>query len=432
MNKLDLINVLVLGSGGREHAICWKLKQSPKLNQLYVAPGNSGTAEIAHNIKVDLQNYHEIKQVINDYNIKLLIIGPEGPLVAGLHDKLDSDKDISNLIIIGPKKGGAQLEGSKSFAKKFMRKYNIPTANYQEFDAKNWEDGVEYLKKSKPPFVIKVDGLAAGKGVFICNELNEAIKIMKDIAVKSIFGDAGNKIVIEDFLEGIELSVFILTNGNNYKILPTAKDYKRIGENDTGLNTGGMGAISPPSFLDKKLLKKIITKIIEPTLEGLKKEKIEYEGFIFFGLIKVNNEPFVIEYNVRLGDPETQAILPRIESDILEVCYDIKNLKKFENHNIVIKNLSTTTVILTSGGYPEKYEKGLELKGLENMKNCIPFHAGLIHENGKHITNGGRVLAITGIGENIRKARKNSYDNVKKINFKDLYFRKDIGLDIIK
>ena len=428
---MDKLNVLILGSGGREHAIAWKINQSPTLNKLYVAPGNSGTLNTAENLEINIHDYDAIKNCILTKNINLLIIGPEDPLVQGLHDQLDVDKEITNLIIIGPKKSGAQLEGSKSFAKRFMFKNAIPTANFKSFDINNLNEAQIYLEQSSPPFVIKADGLAAGKGVFICKTLTEATNVVQDIVVNKKFGSAGEKIVIESFLDGIELSVFILTNGQDYKILPTAKDYKRIGENDVGLNTGGMGAISPVPFVDKIFMDKIKTKIIEPTLAGLRNENIEYTGFIFFGLIKVENEPFVIEYNVRLGDPETQVIIPRVKSDLLSLLSSINDKETFKNMEVNITDSVATTVILTSGGYPEEYKKGYLIKGLEDLRESIPFHAGLKLENKKYLTNGGRVIAITTLDENIDTALKKTYHNIEKITFQDMYFRKDIGNDLI-
>ena len=428
---MDKLNVLILGSGGREHAIAWKINQSSILNKLYVAPGNSGTLNVAENLNLNIHNYDAIKNCILTKNINLLIVGPEDPLVNGLHDELDKDNEIRNLIIIGPKKYGAQLEGSKSFAKRFMLKNDIPTADFKSFNIDNLNEAKIYLEQSAPPFVIKADGLAAGKGVFICKTLKEANAVVEDIVVNKKFGSAGEKIIIESFLDGIELSVFILTNGTDYKILPTAKDYKRIGENDEGLNTGGMGAISPVPFADKVFIEKIKSKIIEPTLIGLKKENIEYTGFIFFGLIKVANEPFVIEYNVRLGDPETQAIIPRINSDLLSLLSVINNQNTFKNRELTIEDSVATTVILTSGGYPEKYKKGYPLKGLENLTESIAFHAGLKLENEKHLTNGGRVIAITTVDKNIPAAINKTYNSIEKISFKDMYFRKDIGKDLI-
>ena len=428
---MNNVNTLIIGSGGREHAIAYKISQSKLLKKLYVAPGNAGTSEIATNLNINIDNYTEIKNTIISKNIDLLIIGPEDPLVSGLHDQLYDDKDIQNLQIIGPKKEGAQLEGSKFFAKKFMNKYNIPTASFKSFEKKDFIDAIAYLKSSSPPYVIKADGLAAGKGVFICNSLEQAENAVNEIIIKSKFGNAGKKIVIESFLDGIELSVFILTDGHNYKLLPSAKDYKRIGENDTGLNTGGMGAISPVPFLNDHLMLKIKNKIIEPTLLGLKNEKIEYSGFIFFGLINVRGEPYVIEYNVRLGDPETQTILPRIKSDFLKLLIDINKKDDFKKNQLIIDTEAAATVILTSGGYPENYEKGAQVKGIKDIESALLFHAGLKKENNEYYTNGGRVIAITGQGKNLPQALKLSYKNIKKINFNNAYYRKDIGFDVI-
>jgi len=430
--KYKLLNVLILGSGGREHAIAWKIQQSPFLNKLFVAPGNSGTSNIATNINIDINNYTNIKNVILEYEIDMLIVGPEDPLVGGLHNMFKNDNDIAHVVIIGPKKEGAMLEGSKSFAKEFMQRNKIPTAKYKQFESKNIIIAKSYLETMSPPYVIKVDGLAAGKGVFICETIKEANRVLENLSENSQFGEAGKKIVIEDFLKGMEMSVFILTNGSSYKILPIAKDYKRIGENDTGLNTGGMGAISPVPFMSPELLEKVKTKIIDPTIEGLKKENISYMGFIFFGLINVGGEPYVIEYNVRLGDPETQVILPRIESDLLELFINIENDKSFKDLPIKISPLSAATIILSSGGYPEKYSKGHVVIGCDNINESILFHAGLKLKHNKHLTNGGRVLAVTSLHEKTQKAIQKCYSSVEKIHFKNVYFRRDIGKDIIK
>tara|TARA_B100001250_G_scaffold83717_1_gene69093 strand:- start:1721 stop:3013 length:1293 start_codon:yes stop_codon:yes gene_type:complete len=427
------INALILGSGGREHAIAWKICKSNLINNLYVAPGNSGTERVANNLSISLHDHNEIKKNILAKNIDLLIIGPEDPLVAGLHDTLLKDEAINNnLRIIGPKKEGAKLEGSKLFAKKFMEKYNIPTASFKTFDKNNFLEASEYLKKSQPPFVIKADGLAAGKGVFICNSIEESENVIYDIIIGSKFGEAGKQIVIESFLKGIEMSVFIITDGNSYKMLPSAKDYKRIGENDTGLNTGGMGAISPVPFIDQNLKEKIKKKIIEPTLTGLNAEGIEYSGFLFFGLINVDGNPFVIEYNARLGDPETQVIMPRIESDLIPIFMAMDNPQKFAKKELIISANAAATIILTSGGYPNQYDTGYPVSGLSNINNATVFHAGLKLKDNKYLTNGGRVLAVTGEGGNINEAIVKSYDSINKISFTNSYFRKDIGLDIIK
>ena len=432
MNEPKKINVLILGSGGREHALAWKIQQSPLINNLYVAPGNTGTNLMAENLEININNYNEVKNAIISHSITILIVGPEKPLVSGLHDKLIDDPEMQNLQVVGPKKEAAKLEGSKLFAKKFMQRHSIPTADFQSFNEKNIVEAKNHLKHMSSPFVIKADGLAAGKGVFICNTLREGEEVIDDIILRKKFGEAGSKIVIESFLTGIELSVFILTNGESYKILPTAKDYKRIGENNSGLNTGGMGAVSPVSFLNNPLMEKIKTKIIEPTLNGLKKENIEYSGFLFFGLINVNGEPFVIEYNVRLGDPETQAIMPRIESDLLDLLQDMGSSSTFEKKTLKLSHDTTTTVILTSGGYPEKYETGHEIFGLDKINENNLFHAGIKLKNEKYLTSGGRVLAITAKANDLEQSIKKCYEDIEKIKFKDLYFRKDIGRDLIK
>ena len=432
MSDLKLFNTLIIGSGGREHALAWKIKKSPILNNLYIAPGNSGTQMLGTNINIDITDFVEIKNVIKKKKIHIIVIGPEEPLVNGLHDQLKEEKQFKDLIIIGPQKTGALLEGSKSFAKKFMSKYKIPTATFKSFQSDESDLAIKYLHTLSPPYVIKADGLAAGKGVYICKELRKAVNIVKEITLESKFGDAGKKIVIESFLDGIELSVFILTNGNDYKILPIAKDYKRIGENDTGLNTGGMGAVSPAPFVTPEVLNKIKDKVIDPTIVGLKKEKIEYIGFIFFGLIVVKGEPHVIEYNVRLGDPETQVILPRIKSDLLELMTKINNKRAFATSNVLIDSHAAATVILTSGGYPETYRTGYTVNGLKKVEKSVAFHAGLQLKDKKHITSGGRVLAITSVAKNLNEAIKISYQSIDEIYFQDMYFRKDIGSDMIR
>tara|TARA_Y100001968_G_C19401430_1_gene741214 strand:+ start:311 stop:1609 length:1299 start_codon:yes stop_codon:yes gene_type:complete len=432
VNNYKKVNVLIIGSGGREHAIAWKIKESVLLNNLYVAPGNSGTHKLAKNVDIDTSNFDELKECIIKNQIDLLIIGPEGPLVAGMHDDLVADSDLKNLKIIGPKKEGSKLEGSKFFAKKFMKKFKIPTADFKSFNAENISEVKNYLESIEPPFVIKADGLAAGKGVFICDQIKEATQIIDDIIINSKFGIAGNKIVIEKFLDGIELSVFILTDGASYKILPVAKDYKRIGEQDTGLNTGGMGAVSPVPFADSKFMQKVKSQIIEPTIKGLQKEHIEYSGFIFFGLINVDGDPFVIEYNVRLGDPETQVVMPRISSDLLALLLSVSSPKLFSKAKLSISSKAASTVIITSGGYPEKYKTGYVVGGMCEVEDSILFHAGLQLENGNHLTTGGRVLAITSCGKTIQNALTKSYFNAHKIQFENMYFRKDIGQDVIK
>ena len=431
MKKHSKVNVLILGSGGREHSIAWKISQSKKLDKLYVAPGNPGTSELANNINLNITDYNAIKNVIIQNNIQLLIIGPEIPLVNGLSDQLTNDKDVNNLIIIGPSKEGAMLEGSKSFAKNFMTKYSIPTAKYKSFTSKEVKKAIDYVSELTPPYVIKADGLAAGKGVFICKNKQEAQNTINSVFFESKVGEAGKKIVIEEFLTGIELSVFILTDGQSYKILPVAKDYKRIGEGETGLNTGGMGAVSPVPFANKKFIEKVKKYIIDPTLSGLKKEGIKYVGFIFFGLINVSKDPYVIEYNVRLGDPESQVVIPRIDSDLLELLLSIESPEEFKNHSIEISPLNASTIIMSAGGYPEAYNTGDKIHGIKKVENSIVFHAGTLKkEDDSLITNGGRVLAMTSLDNSMQKSISISYNNVKKIDFHGCYYRKDIGKDL--
>ncbi len=422
------MNILILGSGGREHALAWKISKSPKINKLFVAPGNAGTSKIAQNISLDPNDFKSVKKIIIDNNINYLIVGAEEQLVNGIHDYLLNCKDLKNLKIIGTKKEGAKLEGSKEFSKKFMNKYNIPTAKYSAFDKENFEKGVEFLEKLKAPYVLKADGLAGGKGVLIIDNIEEAKTSLKEM-LNGKFGKASEKVVIEEFLDGIEVSVFILTDGKNYKILPEAKDYKRIGEKDTGLNTGGMGAISPVDFVDENFLRKIEEKIIKRTINGLQKEKIEYQGFLFFGLINVKNEPYVIEYNVRMGDPETEVIMPRIKSDLMDLLEGVAN-KNLNEKFLEFEKSVVSTVILVSEGYPLSYEKGKEIKGFENVKDSIIFHSGTKIENGKIISNGGRVLAITSFGKDKNEALKKSYKNSEIIKFENKFYRKDIGFDI--
>ena len=419
--------VLVLGSGGREHAIGWKLNQSRFLGQLFFGPGNAGTASIGKNTPVDINDFDSIKKILIKNKIDILVIGPENPLVNGISDKCSSDPDTSNVVVIGPQKSGAMLEGSKSFAKSFMQKHKIPTAKYKDFNAENSKNAKKYLETLSAPFVIKADGLAAGKGVFICQNIDEAKKAIDKITVGLKFGEAGKKIVIEEFLEGKEISVFILTNGTEYKLFPIAQDYKRIGENDTGPNTGGMGAVSPVSFVDSELIKKIEEQIIKPTIHGLRRDEIKYTGFIFFGLMIVKSKPYLIEYNARLGDPETQSIMPLIDSDLLELFINIKNSSEFDRLKLVIKTLKSLTVILSSGGYPEKYKSGYEIKGLDQLGDITVFHAGVQEKNNSLFTSGGRVLAITSLAKSFEDSFEKAYKGLKKISFKDMYYRNDIG-----
>ena len=423
------MNVLILGSGGREHALAWKVSQSSSCNKLFIAPGNSGTSEIGQNVEINVTDFEKIKTLAINEEIEMIIVGPEDPLVNGVYDFFNNEPDLQHISVIGPSKKGAQLEGSKNFAKEFMARNNIPTAKYKTFTKKNIEDGFVFLETLEPPFVLKADGLAAGKGVLIIESLNEAKEELKSMLLESKFGNASSKVVIEEFLDGIELSVFVLTNGDSYKILPTAKDYKRIGEGDKGLNTGGMGAVSPVPFVDRFLMEKIEQEIIKPSIEGLKKENITYQGFLFIGLIKVGSEPKVIEYNVRMGDPETEVVIPRIKSDFLNLLKGIKD-GTFSEKDLEINEDVASTVMLVSKGYPEKYEKGFEITGFNDCEDSIIFHAGAKNKNGSVVTNGGRVVTITSFGQNMDLALAKSYKNAEKINFKGKTYRKDIGFDL--
>ena len=423
------MNILILGSGGREHALSLKISESNLLSQLFIAPGNAGTQKIGKNIPIPVSNFNEIAEFSLQNNIKMIIVGPEVPLVEGIHDYFEADEKLNHINIVGPKKAGALLEGSKKFSKEFMFKHNIPTAKYQAFTKETLEDGFAFLETLNPPFVLKADGLAAGKGVIIPTELNEAKAELADMLQNEKFGAASQEVVIEEFLAGIELSVFVLTDGESYKILPTAKDYKRIGEGDKGLNTGGMGAISPVPFASKEFLDKVEKQIVIPSVEGLKKDNIDYQGFLFIGLMNVNGNPFVIEYNVRMGDPETEAVIPRIQSDLVELLDSLGN-KTLKNQVLEINPETVCTVMAVSGGYPETYEKGKEIAGIENVKESIVFHAGTKEINGKTITNGGRVLAISSFGDTKKEALEKSYASLDKISFDKMYYRKDIGFDL--
>jgi phosphoribosylamine--glycine ligase len=423
------MTILILGSGGREHTFAWKIAQSPLCQTLYVAPGNSGTAPIAVNVNIGVTDFPAIKELVLSKNIEMVVVGPEDPLVLGIHDYFLNDNQLKHVSVIGPQKAAATLEGSKEFAKEFLFRHDIPTAAYQSFDARNVEEGYKFLETLNPPYVLKADGLAAGKGVVILNDLKQAKAELKSMLLEAKFGIASSKVVIEEFLDGIELSCFVLTDGKNYKILPTAKDYKRIGEGDTGLNTGGMGAISPVPFATKDFLDKIEERIVKPTIQGLQKDNLPYKGFIFIGLIKVGNDPKVIEYNVRMGDPETEVVLPRLKNDLVEIFQAItsQTLDKIE---IAIDERAATTVMMVSGGYPEAYEKGKEIIGLEKVKDSIPFHAGSTLKDGKIVTSGGRVMAMTSYGTTYQEAIKKSYQNIELIQFDKRYYRKDIGFDL--
>lgn len=424
------MTILLLGSGGREHAFAWKMTQSPLCDQLFVVPGNAGTAAIATNINISPTDFEAIKALVLKEKIGMVVVGPEDPLVKGIFDYFKNDDQLKDIPVIGPSKVGAQLEGSKEFAKEFLMRHNIPTAAYDSFTAETVEKGCDFLATLKAPYVLKADGLAAGKGVLIIHDLAEAKEELRNMLVGQKFGEASSKVVIEEFLDGIELSCFVLTDGKNYKILPTAKDYKRIGEGDTGLNTGGMGAVSPVPYVDAVLMEKIETRIVKPTIEGFQKDGIEYKGFVFIGLINVNNEPIVIEYNVRMGDPETEVVIPRLKTDLVELFLATAN-EKLDEITLEIDSRSATTVMLVSGGYPENFEKGKVISGLENVTDSIVFHAGTKLENGAVLSNGGRVMAITSYGNDFQEAIKKSYQNIAKLSFDKMNFRKDIGNDLL-
>ncbi len=423
------MNILILGAGGREHAFAYKIMDSPHCSKLFVAPGNAGTAAIAHNIDLKVTDFNAIKQLVLQEDIRMVIVGPEDPLVEGIRDFFLDDEELKEVLLIGPSKRGALLEGSKQRAKEFMFSHKIPTAAYQSFTAESIDAGKRFLEDLKSPYVLKADGLAGGKGVLIINDLNKAKAELENMLLESKFGDAGSKVVIEEFLAGIELSVFVLTDGHNYKVLPTAKDYKRIGEGDTGLNTGGMGAISPVPFATEEFMKKVEDRIIKPTINGLKEEAIDYRGFVFIGLMKVGDDPFVIEYNVRMGDPETEVVIPRITSDLVDLLEKTGN-QKLDEANLEIDERTAATVMLVSGGYPESYGKGKDISGLNEVKDSILFHAGTTTAGDKLVTNGGRVLAVTSFGNDYEEALKKSYQNVQKIHFDKMYYRKDLGFDL--
>ncbi|MCL2072377.1 MAG: phosphoribosylamine--glycine ligase [Marinilabiliaceae bacterium] len=419
------MNILILGSGGREHALGWKIRQSPLTKHLFFAQGNAGTASLGININVDYNDFEAVKQTVLENKIDLVVVGPEEPLVKGIVNYFFNDKELNGVKIIGPSKNGAQLEGSKDFAKKFMHRHNIPTARYLSIKSHNIVAAMDFMKQLQPPYVLKADGLAGGKGVLIIDDYAQACLELKNMHAGK-FGDASKIVVIEEFLKGSELSVFVLTDGENYLILPEAKDYKRIGEGNTGLNTGGMGAISPVPAADTDFMKKVEEQIIKPTINGIKSEKIGYKGFIFFGIMNVNGNPYLIEYNVRMGDPETQVVLPRLKNDIVDLFIALHN-KQLQEKTIEIYNGFVVTIVLVSGGYPENYNKGIKILNIENVDNSILFHSGTAIEYGKLVTNGGRVFAVTSFGETIESAREQAIDSANLINFEGKYFRKDIG-----
>lgn len=425
---MSAYNILLLGSGGRECTLAWKLSQSKLCKELFIAPGNAGTGQYGSNLNIPVTDFEEIKRTCLERQIDILVPGPEDPLVAGIYDYFKTDPELRHIIVAGPSKDGAQLEGSKAFSKQFMQRHNIPTAAYREFTETNYEEGVSYLKEHSLPIVLKADGLAAGKGVVIAQSTEEALEAFSSMIKEARFGDASKKVVIEEFLEGIELSVFVLTDGVNYVRLPEAKDYKRIGEGDTGPNTGGMGAISPVPFADAAFMQKITEQIIDPTVKGLKEENLVYRGFIFFGLIKVGNEPYVIEYNCRMGDPETEVVMPRLESDLVELIV-LMHEGKLNEAKAAFSGKAACTVMLVSQGYPDAYEKGKVMTGFEDAKDSMLLHAGTANKDGNIVTNGGRVIAITSFGDNITEALTTSYSNAEKIQYEGKYYRKDIGYE---
>lgn len=435
------MNILILGSGGREHAFAWKLSQSKKLNKLFIAPGNAGTSACGTNVAIAATDFEAIKKFVLQEAVGMVVVGPEDPLVKGIHDFFLADEELKKIPVIGPQKDGAQLEGSKDFSKRFMMRHNIPTARYETFTKDTLNKGLAFLETLQPPYVLKADGLAAGKGVVIPTTLDDAKKELTEMLANAKFGNASAKVVIEEFLKGIELSVFVLTDGNSYKILPAAKDYKRIGEGDTGLNTGGMGAISPVPFADEVFVKKVEERVIIPTINGLKQEGIVYKGFIFIGLMNMNGEPYVIEYNVRMGDPETEVVIPRIKSDLLDLFEGVGN-GTLNEKSFEVDERFATTVMLVAGGYPEEYKKGDEITGLELVEDSIAFHAGTKEIQTQNselqtpnspliVTNGGRVIAITSYGNTMNEALQKSFSNAERIHYKDKYYRKDIGKDLM-
>ncbi len=425
------MNILVVGSGGREHALAWKIKQSKLCKQLFVAPGNAGTAMIAQNVDIEVEDFKALGAFCKQNDISLIVVGPEGALVQGIRDFFEADASLNHILMVGPGKSGARLEGSKDFSKQFMVRNGIPTASAKTFEAGQVNDALRYLDSVRPPFVLKADGLAAGKGVVICPTAEEAKQAMREMLEDKKFGEASSKVLVEEFLEGIELSVFVLTDGNNYAILPEAKDYKRIGDNDTGPNTGGMGAVSPVIFADAAFMKKVEKQVIKPTIAGLEKEEIPYKGFIFIGLMNVDGEPYVIEYNARMGDPETQAVLPRIDTDFVELLMATAT-GSLRSEPIPQKGDVTATVVMVAEGYPGSYDKGKIINGLEEITGSVVFHAGTKSSEAGTVTNGGRVLAVTGQGKTLDDAIAEAYKGVSRIHWDGLYYRKDIGQDLRK
>jgi phosphoribosylamine---glycine ligase len=425
------MNILVIGNGGREHAFAWKIKQSNLCSQLFVAPGNAGTAALAQNVPIAVDDFPKLGDFCTHNKIDLVVVGPEAPLVKGIRDYFEQDEKLKNIALVGPGKSGARLEGSKDFSKQFMQRHHIPTAKAQTFDASQLESAHQYLETCSTPIVLKADGLAAGKGVLICQSISEAKNAIREMLLEKKFGEASAKVLVEEFLDGIELSVFVLTDGEDYVILPEAKDYKRIGDNDEGPNTGGMGAISPVIFADQEFMQRVEQTVVKPTIHGLKKDNIPYKGFIFIGLMNIGGHPYVIEYNARMGDPETQAVLPRVKSDLVKLLVDTAN-GTLKNQKVDVNPQFAATVVMVSGGYPGDYQKGFLIKGLESESEAIAFHAGSKIAHNQVITDGGRVLAITGMGETLEIAREKAYRGVSSLTWDEVYFRKDIGVDLLK